>query len=93
MDDHEATATDITGARVRHRHREADRDRGIDRIAAFFQNVDADARRQRLLCNHHPVAADSGLRLADLRVRPLLAERHVRQREKTDKRDAGADRA
>jgi len=58
MDDHEAAAADIAGARIGHRHRKADGDRGIDRIAAFLQNVDADARRRCFLRHHHPVGRD-----------------------------------
>ena len=92
MDDHEAAAAEIAGARVGHRHGEADRDRGIHRIAASLQNVDTDARRQWLLRHHHAVTANGGLRLADLGVRPLLTRRHERQRDKADKREAGADR-
>ena len=55
MDQHEAAAADIAGARIGHRHGEADRDRGINRIAAFLQDIDADARRQRFLRHHHAV--------------------------------------
>ena len=52
---HEAAAADIAGARIGHSHREADRDRGIDRVAAALQNIDADPRGQRLLRHHHAV--------------------------------------
>ena len=34
----------IAGARIGHRQREADGDRGIDRVAAALENVGADAR-------------------------------------------------
>ena len=56
MDQHEAAAADVAGARIGHRHREADRDRGIDRVAAALEHLDADARRARLLRHHHAVA-------------------------------------
>ncbi len=41
---------------MRDGQRESDRDRGIDRIAAAFQNRDADVGRDRLLRDHHRVA-------------------------------------
>ena len=55
MDQHEAAAADVAGARIGDREREADRDRGVDRVAAALQNVDADARGARLLRHHHAV--------------------------------------
>jgi hypothetical protein len=63
VDHHEAAAADIAGARIGHGHREPDRDRGIDRVAAAMQNLDADARRARLLRHHHAVLRDGGRRL------------------------------
>ena len=42
----------------RHREREADRDRGVDRIAAAPQHVEADPRSGRLLADHHAVHGD-----------------------------------
>ncbi len=48
VDHHEAAAAEIAGARIAHRERKTDRDRGIHRIAALLQNVDADPRRARL---------------------------------------------
>ena len=69
MDHHEAAAADIAGARIGHRHREADRDRGIDRVAAALEDVGADARRARLLRHHHAVAGGDRLRPAEIRGR------------------------
>ena len=61
MHQHEAAAADIAGLRMRHRQREADRDRGIDRVAALPQDLHADARRVLLLRRHHAVAGDHGM--------------------------------
>ena len=55
VDHHEAAAADVAGARIGHRHGEADCDRGIDRVAAALQHVGADARGARLLRHHHAV--------------------------------------
>ena len=84
VDQHEAAAAEIAGARIGHRERKADRDRGIHRIAALLQNVDADARRDRFLRHHHAVLGDDRLGMADL----LVAPRRGRQRERADKRKA-----
>ena len=65
MDHHEAAAADIAGARIGHRHREADRDRGIDRVAAAIENIDADAGGALLLRHHHAVVARDRLRRRD----------------------------
>ena len=89
MDHHEAAAADIAGARIGHRQREADRDRGIHRVAAALQNVDADARRQRLLRHHHAVLGDDRLRLADLGVQaPLPRAKSGSARRPMSARDA-----
>ncbi len=65
MDDHEAAATDIAGARVSHGERKADRDRRIDRIAPAIKNFDADAGGALLLRDDHAVAGRDGLRRRD----------------------------
>ena len=75
MDHHEASAAEIAGARVRHRHGEADSDRSVDRVAAPLQDVDADPRRERLLSHHHPVRGGNRLRAGDLRRRAFVAAR------------------
>ena len=63
VDHHVAAAADIAGARIGHRHREADRNRGIHRIAALLQHFDADACRAPFLRHDHTVAGgDSGAR-------------------------------
>ena len=87
MDHHEAAAADIAGARIGHRQREADRDRGVDGVAAALQNVGADARRQRLLRHHHAMLGDDRLRLADLGVEAPFAARQKRQRQEADERE------
>ena len=55
MDQHEAAAADVAGARIGHRHGEADGDRGIDRVAAALEHFGADQRRAALLRHHHAV--------------------------------------
>ena len=82
MDQHKTAAADIAGARIAHRERKSDRDRGVDRIAALFQNVDADARRQRLLRHHHAVARDDALRMADRGIQTAFGAREQRQGKK-----------
>ena len=49
MDEHEAAAAEIAGARQGDGEREADRDRRVDRVAAALQDVEPDVRRLRLL--------------------------------------------
>jgi hypothetical protein len=60
MHQHEAAAAEIAGLRMRDREREADCDRGIDRVAAAFQNLHAHAGGAFLLARHHAVAGDGG---------------------------------
>ena len=57
---HEAAAADIAGRRVDDGERIADRDRGIDRVAAALQHVDADARRELVGRDHHAVLGRDG---------------------------------
>ncbi len=58
MHQHEAAAADVAGLRMRHRERESDRNRGIDRVAAGFEDIDADTGRELLLARHHAVFGD-----------------------------------
>ena len=60
MHQHEAAAADVAGLRMRHREREADRDRRIDRIAARLQYFHADMGRALVLARHHAVLCDNG---------------------------------
>jgi hypothetical protein len=60
MHQHEAAAAEITGLRQRHGERKADRDRGVDRVAALFQDLDPDAARALFLRHHHAVAGRDG---------------------------------
>ena len=85
MDHHEAAAADIAGARIAHRQRKTDRHRGVDCIAAFFENIDTDPRRAPLLRHHHAVVRDDSLGMADL----ILPQRRTRQRENGDQRQRG----
>jgi hypothetical protein len=61
MDDHEAAAADVAGARIRHGQGKTGCHRSIDRIAAAPQHVGADACRDFLLRNHHAVLGDNGM--------------------------------
>src|SRR3569623_1956803 len=56
-----AWSRDVAGARISHRHGEADRDRGIDGVAASLEPLGADQGRAGLLRHHHAVAADDWL--------------------------------
>ena len=56
MDQHEAAAADVAGARIGNGHRKADRDRGVDRVAAALEHLDADPRGAFFLRHHHAVA-------------------------------------
>ena len=56
VDHHVAAAADIAGARIGDGERKAGRDRGVDRVAALLQHLDADAGGARLLRHHHAVA-------------------------------------
>ena len=89
MNDHKAAAADIAGARIGHGQREADRDRGVDRIAALLQNVGADPRGHRLLRHHHAVRGGDGLRVADRGIQAAFGARQQRQREKADEGECG----
>ncbi len=62
MDQHEAAAADIARARQRHREREADRDGGVDRVAAALENIEPDPRGRGFLRDHHGVRRDDGPR-------------------------------
>ena len=57
VDHHEAAAADIAGARIGHGQRKADRDRGVDRVAAAVEDLDADAGGAAFLRHHHAVVA------------------------------------
>ena len=61
MDHHEAATTDISGARIGHRHGKTGRHRGVDRIAATLEHIGADPRRGFLLRNHHAVFGGNGV--------------------------------
>ena len=52
-DQHVAAAAEVAGERMRDRHREADRHRGVHRVAAGLQHRHADVGRDRLHGDHH----------------------------------------
>ena len=60
MDHHEAAAADVAGARIGHRHGEADRDRGIDRVAAALEHLGADPRGALSCATTMPCLAVTG---------------------------------
>ena len=62
MNQHEAAAADIAGARQGDGERKADRDRRIDGVAAAPQHIETDARRRRLLAHDHAVPGDDRTR-------------------------------
>jgi len=88
MNHHEAAAADIASARIAHRQREADRDSGIDRVAAVFENIGADLRRARLLRHDHAAMRDDALRSGDGIGGVLVAARNERQHNGCGKRKA-----
>src|SRR5690349_1474057 len=63
VDDHEAAAADVAGDRVGHGEREPDRDRGVDRVPAGLEDLDARLARQPAVARDHRVLAE-GRRLA-----------------------------
>ena len=89
MNDHEAAAAEIAGARIGDRHRKADRDRGIDRIAAARQHVGADAGRAAFLRDHHAVSGGDRLRGRDAGPGGFELRARLRQRDNA----AGQQRA
>ena len=62
MNQHEAAAAEVAGARKRDGEREADRDRRIDGVAAALQDVQPDARGRRLLADDHAMLGDDRTR-------------------------------
>ena len=91
MDQHEAAAADIAGARIAHCERKTDRDCGIHRVAALLQNVDTDARRAWLLRHHHAVLRDNRNSLLD-RARRLLRGRATGRKHGNRKQESRASR-
>ncbi|CZV93737.1 Uncharacterised protein [Enterobacter cloacae] len=59
---HKAAAAQIPRLRVCYRQRIADRHRGIYRITALFENIDAHFRCQRIHRGHHPVRGPHGMK-------------------------------
>jgi hypothetical protein len=78
LDHHVAATAEIAGFRIGHRHREADRHRGVDRIAPPLHHLDADAGGARLLPHHHAVAGGDRCERRLLRKARILRERRQR---------------
>ena len=62
MNQHEAAAAEVAGARQSDGQREADRDRRIDGVAPTLQYVQPDARRRRFLGHDHAMPGDDRTR-------------------------------
>jgi hypothetical protein len=60
MNHHEASAADVSGARVGDGKRKAGGDRGVDRIAALPEDVGADLRGKPLLRHHQTMLGGDG---------------------------------
>ena len=73
MDEHEAAAAEIAGFRQSDGERKTDGDRGIDRIAAAAEDIDADLGRLLLLRRDHAVQS-TGRRELALGAGPLASE-------------------
>ena len=84
MDHHEAAAAEIAGHRIGHGKREADRHRGIDRVAAALEDIDADPRGAAFLRHHHAMTAERALRRRDRRLRAWAATLKRSAREITE---------
>ena len=56
-DEHESTASDVSGIRMRDGQRETHSDRGINRVAAGFQDRDSHLGGKRLLGDDHSFAS------------------------------------
>ena len=65
MNEHEAAAAQIAGARKSDGEREADRDCRIDGVASTLQYVQSDARRRRFLGYDHAVPGETGRAVAN----------------------------
>ena len=87
MDHHEAAAADIAGARIGDREREADRHRGVHRVAAAVEDFDADAGGAALLRHHHAVVGEDRRRRRNLR--RVRNRRDLRQRSARDREQRG----
>ncbi len=61
VDEHKTAAAQVAGERVHDRKHERGGHRGIDRVAAFFQRVEAGIGGQVLHAHHHGMEARLGL--------------------------------
>ncbi len=85
VNNHEATAADISGTRISHGHRETGGDRGVDCIAAAGQNITADLRRDPLLGDDHAALCGNRLERSDCGVGVIPVTRVLsRMQENTD---------
>jgi len=69
MDQHVAAAAEIAGTRIGHRQREAGGDRGVDRVAALAQDVEADAAARVSCATTMPWCAGAGSAPRPVRMR------------------------
>ena len=75
--EHEAAAAEIARPRQGHGQGEADRHGRIDGVAAALEDLDADARRLRLLGGDHAVRGDDRQEARRVRQDGLAAPRHA----------------
>src|SRR5690606_8513296 len=83
---HEPAAPDVPGRRVRHREREAGRDRRVDGVAARLQDAGADVARERVRRDDDPVP-----RPHDARLRRHAPRRRGRRARGEGRRGAGEE--
>jgi hypothetical protein len=83
MYDHESAAAQVAGTRQGDGECEANRNRGINRVAAALKNLNANLRGASLLADDHPMGRDGRLGLrasgAGIDLGRLLREARWRQ--------------
>ena len=78
-DQHEAAAADVAGGGMRHRQREADRDRRVDRVAAGFEDLEPRFGGVAFARDHHAVPRAHRLRGPDGRAAAISRRARVRR--------------
>jgi hypothetical protein len=88
----EAAAAEVAGLRVDHREHQRHGDRGVGRVAAALEDLEAGLRRQRVLAGDRAGARAGPARglLELLAARAAGAEQHERQGERPGPSGGGA---